>query len=75
MVRNFLEGGNSVYIFDIDEKELDYTTQTHLKQYSDDGKLAASICNLRDANDIREKVKKAAEFHGGRIDVLINCGK
>ncbi|KAF2834762.1 short chain alcohol dehydrogenase [Patellaria atrata CBS 101060] len=72
--RRFLERGDRVVIFDIDEEELSHTTNIHLKQYSSNDKLRSEICNLRDVKDIREKVKKAAAFFGGRIDVLINNG-
>ncbi|KAI1813728.1 NAD(P)-binding protein [Poronia punctata] len=74
LVRRFLELGYKVYIFDIDEEELNHTTRTHLKKYYDEGKLESAICNLRDVEDIRDKVKKAADFLGGRISVLINNG-
>lgn len=36
--------------------------------------MSSAICNLRDVSDVRSKVKQAAEFLGGRIDVLINNG-
>jgi NAD(P)-dependent dehydrogenase (short-subunit alcohol dehydrogenase family) len=38
------------------------------------GREATSLCNLRDIEDIRKSVKKAVDFFGGRIDVLINNG-
>ena len=47
---------------------------SHLKQYTDKGNLGYSICNLRNVDDIYEKIDAAAEFLGGRIDVLINNG-
>ena len=74
LVRRFLELGYKVYFFDIDEEELKHTTEVHLKKYPDSKALGSSICNLRDVNDIREKVKEASDFLGGRIDVLINNG-
>ena len=74
LVRRFCERGYRVYIFDIDEEELKHTTEVHLKQYTDSRHLGASICNLRDVDDIYDKVKVAADFLGGRIDVLINNG-
>lgn len=74
LARRFLEKGYKVYIFDIDEDELKHTTSTHLKQYSDAGVLSCSVCNLRDVEDIRKKVKHAAKFLDDRIDVLINNG-
>lgn len=63
-----------MYVFDIDEEELKHTVLTHLKTYSDSKALDYAVCNLRDVEDIRAKVKKAAEFLGGRVDVLVNNG-
>ncbi|RYO94684.1 hypothetical protein DL764_007797 [Monosporascus ibericus] len=74
LVRRFLERGYRVFVFDIDGEELKHTAGTHLKKYSDSGALVSAICNLRDVEDIRAKVKQAAEFLGGRVDVLINNG-
>ncbi|KAF2087100.1 short chain dehydrogenase [Saccharata proteae CBS 121410] len=74
LARTFLEQGHRVFIFDIDENELNHTTNVHLKKHTDAGRLQSSICNLRDVQDIRDKVKQAADFFGGRIDVLINNG-
>ncbi|KAI0123315.1 hypothetical protein BJ170DRAFT_660116 [Xylariales sp. AK1849] len=74
LVRRFCELGYQVYVFDIDEKELNHTVNTHLKKYKDDGKLGSSLCDLRDTEQIQKKVEEAAEFLGGRIDVLINNG-
>ncbi|KAF2642213.1 short chain alcohol dehydrogenase [Massarina eburnea CBS 473.64] len=72
LVRHFLEARHRVYIFDIQEDELEYTTKTHLKKYHDEGKVASAVCNLRDVQDIRSTVAKAAEFFDGHIDVLVN---
>ncbi|KAI0015918.1 hypothetical protein F4780DRAFT_33058 [Xylariomycetidae sp. FL0641] len=74
IARRFLERGFKVFIFDINDEELKHTTQTHLKQYSDAKALSSAICNLRDVQDIRTKVKEAADFLDGRIDVLVNNG-
>lgn len=74
LVRRFLEKGYRVFVFDIDEEELDHTTNVHLKKYPDLKALGSAICNLRDMQDIRKKVKQAAEFLGGEIHVLINNG-
>jgi ribonuclease Z len=74
LVRYFLQAGHKVFIFDIDEDELKHTTTVHLEQYHKDGKVDSAICNLRDVNDIRSKVKDAAKFFGDRIDVLVNNG-
>ncbi|KAJ4373379.1 hypothetical protein N0V83_003674 [Neocucurbitaria cava] len=74
LTRMMLEAGHHAYIFDIDEEELEHTTKVHLKKYHEDGKLGSATCDLRDVEDIRNKVKKAAEFFNERIDVLINNG-
>ncbi|KAF2010986.1 short chain alcohol dehydrogenase [Aaosphaeria arxii CBS 175.79] len=72
--RYLLEAGHRVYIFDIDEDELKYTTTTHLSQYHREGKVDSAVCNLRDVEDIRSKVATAAKFFNQKIDVLINNG-
>lgn len=72
LARYFLEAGHRVYIFDIQEEELEYLKKVHLKKYDDDGKLEVDTCNLRDVKEIRSKVQAAAKFFGGRIDVLVN---
>ncbi|KAI1528209.1 ElaC Metal-dependent hydrolase of the beta-lactamase superfamily III [Pyrenophora tritici-repentis] len=74
LTRMMLEAGHHAYIMDIDEEELEHTTKTHLKQYYEDGRLGSSICDLRNVEDIRAKVKEAAKFFNDRIDVLINNG-
>jgi ribonuclease Z len=74
MTRMMLEAGHHAYIFDIDEDELEHTTKVHLKQYYEDGRLGSAICDLRNVEDIRTKVKEAAKFFNDRIDVLINNG-
>lgn len=74
IARRFLERGYSVYILDIDEAELAHTTQTHLKPYYDGGKVASAVCDLRSVAEIRARVQTAADFLGGRIEVLVNNG-
>ncbi|KAL1305247.1 hypothetical protein AAFC00_002162 [Neodothiora populina] len=74
LVRRFCELGYRVYIFDIDQEELDHTVHSHLKQYFEAGTLSSSLCNLRDVEDIRKQVVQAAEFLNGRVDVLVNNG-
>lgn len=69
-----LQKGNGVFILDIDEAELKHCCEVHLKEYYDNQRLGYSICDLRDTDDIKNQVKKAAEFLGGRVDVLINNG-
>ncbi|KAM3069585.1 hypothetical protein ACMFMG_005686 [Clarireedia jacksonii] len=70
--RTFLEHGHRVFILDIDEAELAHTTTVHLQAHS--ARVSSSVCDLRNVEDIRSKVKQAAGFLGGEIDVLINNG-
>jgi ribonuclease Z len=72
--RMFLEAGHSVYIFDIDEDELEHTTKVHLKKYYEEGRLQSTICDLRNIKEIRAKVTEAAKFFDNSIDVLVNNG-
>ncbi|KAF1914772.1 hypothetical protein BDU57DRAFT_531196 [Ampelomyces quisqualis] len=72
--RMFLEGGHKVFILDIDDEELQYTTRVHLNKYYEEKKVESAICDLRNVNDIRAKVKEAAKFFNNNIDVLINNG-
>ncbi|KAI0144510.1 short chain dehydrogenase [Xylariaceae sp. FL1272] len=74
LARYLLKAGHRVYIFDIDAEELRHTTDVHLASYKKDGKVSSAICNLRDVEEIRAKVREAATFFDGRIDVLINNG-
>ncbi|PZD47364.1 FabG, Dehydrogenase (short-chain alcohol dehydrogenase) [Pyrenophora tritici-repentis] len=59
-----------VFIIDFDADELDYVVNTHLSAYAP--RVSSSITNLRHPEEIRSAVQKAADFFGGRIDVLIN---
>lgn len=63
-----------MFVFDINEEELNHTVNTHLHAYLANRKLGYDICNLRSIEDIRKSVKKAGDFFDGRIDVLINNG-
>lgn len=74
LARYLLEAGNRVYLLDIQEDELKYCTEQHLSKYHREGKVSSAVCNLRDVEDIRNTVKKAAGFFDGKIDVLINNG-
>ena len=74
IARRFLERGYKTFILDIDEEELKHTTTVHLKQYYEKKQVESAICNLRSVEDIRKNIKQAAEFLGGRIDVLVNNG-
>lgn len=74
LTRMMLEAGHHAYIFDIDGDEMEHTVKVHLKAYYEDGRLGFSLCDLRDIEDIRAKVKIAADFFNDRVDVLINNG-
>ncbi|KAI5263575.1 short chain alcohol dehydrogenase [Aureobasidium subglaciale] len=74
IVRRFLERGYKVFVFDIDEEELKHTTTVHLKQYHDKKQLGSALCDLRSVDEIRKHVKEAADFLGGRIEVVVNNG-
>ncbi|KAF4964269.1 hypothetical protein FSARC_7824 [Fusarium sarcochroum] len=74
LARYFLEKGYRVFILDIDEQELAHTTCTHLKSYYERNAVGSAICNLRDTDEIHDKIQEAAKFLGGHIDVLINNG-
>ncbi|KAK3707645.1 hypothetical protein LTR37_011993 [Vermiconidia calcicola] len=74
IVRRFLERGYRVFVFDIDEDELKHACLNNLKKWSDSGSLSYAVCNLRDTENIREKVDEAAKFLNGSIDVLVNNG-
>lgn len=73
-MRRFLERGYRVYVLDIDEKELKHTTEVHLKQYFDKGMVQSAVCNLQSVDEIRNNVRAAADWLGGRIEVLVNNG-
>jgi len=73
LVRYFVQQGHRVFVLDIDEEELKHTIGIHLEHIHSD-QVQGRVCNLRDISDIREKVTRAAEYFGGRIDVLINNG-
>jgi NAD(P)-dependent dehydrogenase (short-subunit alcohol dehydrogenase family) len=68
LARTFLQGGHRVFIIDVDEPELDYCVNVHLKAYGD--LVSSGICNLRSVDDIRSTVSKAAKFFDNRIDVV-----
>lgn len=72
LARQFLEKGHRVFVLDVNEEELTYTATVHLKAHASNVDYA--VCNLRDVAEVRRSVKKAADFFGGHIDVLINNG-
>ncbi|KAK8075494.1 short chain alcohol dehydrogenase [Apiospora hydei] len=70
--RHFLDKGDRVFLLDIQEDELKYCADVHLQHHSE--RVAYAVCDLRDPEAIRQAIKQAALFFGGRIDVLINNG-
>jgi NAD(P)-dependent dehydrogenase (short-subunit alcohol dehydrogenase family) len=74
LTRRFCERDCKVFVLDIDEAELTHTVRTHLKAYSERGMLGSRTCDLRDLDDIKRAIDEAAEFLGGRVDVLVNNG-
>jgi len=65
-----LPASHRVFIIDFDKDELNYAVNIHLASYAP--RVSSSITNLRNPEEIRSAVAKAAEFFGGRIDVLVN---
>ncbi|KAK0384035.1 hypothetical protein NLU13_8124 [Sarocladium strictum] len=74
LTRRFCERGYKVYVWDIDEEELNHTAKVHLASYFEDSQLGFGLCDLRSVDDIRKQVAAAAQFLGGSIDVLVNNG-
>lgn len=74
IARHFLSKGHRVFILDIEQEELEYTITQHLATYNAESRVSSALCDLRDTDAIRASVKKAAEYFGGRIDVVINNG-
>ena len=59
-----------VFIIDLYEEVLEYAVNTHLAAYAP--RVGSSVTNLCKPEEIRSAAAQAAEFFGGRIDVLIN---
>lgn len=59
-----------VFLVDLNADELEYAVTKHLAPYAP--RVGFAVANLRNLKEIREAVKKAAEFFDGRIDVLVN---
>ncbi|KAL5121800.1 hypothetical protein ACEQ8H_000015 [Pleosporales sp. CAS-2024a] len=61
---------HKLFIVDLDVDETRYCVEEHLASYAP--RVSYSITNLRNPGEIRAAVAKAADFFGGRIDVVIN---
>lgn len=59
-----------VFLIDLDGDELEYAATKHLSAYAP--RVGHVTANLRNPEEIRAAVSKAADFFGGRIDVLVN---
>jgi NAD(P)-dependent dehydrogenase (short-subunit alcohol dehydrogenase family) len=59
-----------VFLIDLDGDELEYAGTKHLSAYVP--RVGYITANLRNPEEIRAAVAKAAEFFEGRIDVLVN---
>ncbi|KAG9788876.1 hypothetical protein ABEF95_002387 [Exophiala dermatitidis] len=70
VARHFASKGHKIYIVDINEDNVRYTAEEHLKEHAE--RVGWSKCNLRSVDDIRATMKKAANFLDNRIDFLIN---
>ncbi|KAF4542648.1 Short chain alcohol dehydrogenase [Lasiodiplodia theobromae] len=71
LARHFLNKGDRVFLLDVDADELHHTVHVHLAKHHPTN-LSSSICDLRNADEIRKTITDAAKFLGGHIDVLIN---
>lgn len=72
LARHFLDQGDRVFLLDIQEDELKYCVDVHLRAHA--GRAAYAVCDLRDPEAIRQAIRQAAGFLGGRVDVLVNNG-
>ena len=70
LARHFAEKGHKIFLLDVNKEGLQHTAEQHLKEYSD--RVAWAHCDLIDTNSVRDTIKKAGEYFGGRIDFLIN---
>jgi NAD(P)-dependent dehydrogenase (short-subunit alcohol dehydrogenase family) len=74
--------GHRLFLVDIDEEELKYSATVHIPQFlaetsglsngSHGKEVEFKTVDLRNPLAVHEAVKSAAEFFGGKIDVLIN---
>lgn len=65
-----LPKNHKIFIVDIDEEELKYSCETHLKAYHP--RVSYCVADLGQPSEIREAVHKAADFLDGHVHVLIN---
>ena len=70
LARHFVEGGHKIFILDLNEDNVRHTAEKHLKEHSD--RVGWSACDLRNVDQIKSTVAKAAKFLDNRIDFLIN---
>lgn len=72
--------GHRLFLIDIDAEELSYTAKTYipgaLTGQVNGNKASVGVghgaCDLRDPAAVKSTIKAAADFFGGRIDVLVN---
>ncbi|CAJ2507574.1 Uu.00g087600.m01.CDS01 [Anthostomella pinea] len=65
-----LPSQHRVFLIDVDAAELAYCAESHLAAYAP--RVSYTTANLRDGQAIRQAIAAAADFLGGRIDVLMN---
>ncbi|ROV95712.1 hypothetical protein VMCG_07548 [Cytospora schulzeri] len=78
--RHLASLGHNLFLIDIDEAELIHTATSHIPDILSQtagtstmtGNVGYKCCNLRDPVGIRDTIRAAAGFLGGRIDVLVN---
>lgn len=80
VARHLALSGHRLFLIDIDTEELKYTANSHIpgaltgqvNGTKAPSSIGHGVCDLRDPIAIRDTIKAAADFFGGRIDVLIN---
>ncbi|KAJ9634285.1 uncharacterized protein PV06_00453 [Exophiala oligosperma] len=70
LARHFVSRGHKIFILDVNEDNVKHTAEEHLKEHAD--RVAWSKCDLRNVDEIRSTIDKAAKFLDGRIDFLVN---
>lgn len=74
LARHFLAKGHRVFLIDINEEELKYTANEHLKKFTRPGRVGWKVCDLGDPEQIRSAIEEAAKLFDNQIDALINNG-